>query len=52
MNSEKTPKKHYVQDMTEILHDAENGPCLSGTFPKNGPARFGSKKSLPSNFAH
>ena len=24
---------------------------LSGTFPKNGPLRFGSEKCLPSNFA-
>ena len=28
MNGEKTPKKHYVQDMTEILRDAENAQCL------------------------
>ena len=28
VNSEKTPKKHYVQDMTEILRDAENAQCL------------------------
>ena len=28
VNSEKTPKRHYVQDMTEILRDAENAQCL------------------------
>ena len=28
MNNEKSPKKDYVQDMTEILRDAENAQCL------------------------
>ena len=36
----------------ELLARVRTVAKLSGTFPKDGPLRFGSKKSLPSNFAH